>query len=264
MKSVSTLAAAFALMAPVATAEAQIAVLSSTVEENVVSAGSRYTNSIIIANPGKTAQTVRIYKTDYRFACDGTSNFDGAGTNKRSNAAWIGLQAERITIPGESQINVPYVVNVPAGDSLSGTYWSAIMVEPVSDAPSTAGKQAMAIGAVMRYAVQVASHIQGTGSRTVRFDKPAISRDSAGGALFAVNVYDDGERGYRPNIWIEVYDAQGNLRAKAKQQRGLLYPGTSLHQQFSLGQLAAGAYKAIVFADTGDDAVFAAQYSITF
>ena len=94
--------------------------------------------------------------------------------------------------------------------------------------------------------------------------KPVIARDTTGAAVFAVNVHDDGERGYRPNIWIEVYDAEGKLAAKVSQQRGLLYPGTSLHQRFTLGALAPGSYKAIVFADTGDDAVFAAQYTITY
>ena len=61
-----------------------------------------------------------------------------------------------------------------------------------------------------------------------------------------------------------MYDANGALRAKAKQSRGLLYPGTSLRQHFDLGALPAGTYKAVVFADTGEDSVFATQYTITF
>jgi hypothetical protein len=256
---------AAALLAAPAASRAQIAVLSSTVEEKSVSAGGMYSANIVISNPGKETQTVRIYKTDYRFSCDGTSNFDDAGTTKRSNANWISLQSERVTIPGGSQVTVPYAVKVPAGDSLAGTFWSTVMVEPVAAAPNAAGlKQTVAIGAVMRYAVQIATHIQSTGSRTVRFDKPVLSRTSAGLAKFDVNVFDEGERGYRPTLWIEVYDAEGTLRAKARQTRGLLYPGTSLHQSFDLGALPAGSYKALVFADSGDDAVFAAQYTITY
>ncbi|HYV99479.1 MAG TPA: hypothetical protein VE967_18620, partial [Gemmatimonadaceae bacterium] len=123
---------------------------------------------------------------------------------------------------------------------------------------------AVGVGAILRYAVQVATHIQSSGARTVRFDAPSASRSTTGAALFDVNVYDDGERGYRPSLWIEVYDAQGTLKAKAKQTRGLLYPGTSLHQQFDLGSLPAGKYKAVVFADTGDEAVSAVQYVINY
>lgn len=257
------LAAAVFLALPSAM-RAQIAVLSSTVEEKTVGAGTTYTSNIVIANPGKDAQIVRIYKTDYTFACDGTSEFHDAGSSKRSNANWIALQSERVTIPGGSQVTVPYAVQVPRGDSLKGTYWSTVMVEPVNDGPTAAEKQSVAIGAVMRYAVQVATHLESGGSRTVRFDTPVLSRAQSGAAMFDVNVFDDGERGYRAALWIEIYDAQGTLRAKVRQTRGLLYPGTSLHQQFDLGALPAGSYKAIVFADTGDDAVFATQYTITY
>ncbi len=247
-------------------ARAQIAVMSSTVEETHAAAGGKYTANIVIANPGKTPQSVRIYKTDYTFACDGTSDFGEPGTLPRSNAKWIALQAERVTIPAGGQVIVPYSVTVPALDSLRGTYWSTVMVEGATAEPAQgqAAKPAVAIGAVMRYAVQVATHIQATGTRTVRFAAPKLSRDSAGAALFDVDVHDDGERGYRPSLWIELYDAQGNLRAKAKQTRGLLYPGTSLHQQFNLGAIAPGTYKAIVFADTGDEVVSAAQYTVNY
>jgi hypothetical protein len=77
-------------------------------------------------------------------------------------------------------------------------------------------------------------------------------------------VQNAGERAYRPNLWIELYDAAGTLRGRMEQQRGLLYPGTSLKQHFSFGALPAGEYKAVVFADTGDDTVSAAQYKLTF
>jgi hypothetical protein len=44
----------------------------------------------------------------------------------------------------------------------------------------------------------------------------------------------------------------------------LLYPGTSLKQVFSLGRLAPGTYRAVVFADSGEDAVFASQFTLKF
>ena len=74
----------------------------------------------------------------------------------------------------------------------------------------------------------------------------------------------DSEKGYRPRVWVELYDATGSLRVRAKQQRGLLYPGTSIKQIFGLGKLPSGSYKALVFADTGDEPVFAAEYKLSF
>ncbi len=230
--------------------------------------GEKYTGTIVISNPGAQAQTARIYQTDYRFAADGTSHFDEPGSTTRSNANWITPQATRVVIPAGSQVAVPYAVAVPAGDSLRGTYWSTVMVEGAPTDPGSteagAGKPAIAVGAVMRYAIQVATHIRSSGSRTVQFTSAGAVKTPSGAAGLDVDVVDSGERGFRPTIWVEVYDAQGTLRAKAKQSRGLLYPGTSLHQHFDLGSLPAGAYKAVIFADTGEDSVFASQYTISF
>jgi hypothetical protein len=259
---------AIALLAPV-TVRAQIAVQSSTVEEKTSSPGDRYSGTIVITNMGAQPQVARIYQTDYRFAADGTSNFDDPGTTPRSNARWVVPQATRVVVPAGSSVTVPYTVTVPASDSLTGTYWSAIMVEgqPIDDGAAlegAGGKPAVAIGAVIRYAVQLATHIRTTGTRTVRFTETAATTAPDGTAALDLDVTDAGERGYRPTLWVEVYDAQGTLRAKARQSRGLLFPGTSLHQHFDLGKLPPGTYKAVVFADTGEDSVSASQYTIRF
>jgi hypothetical protein len=262
----SIIAAALAIIVPGAV-RAQIAVLSSTVEEKTATPGEKYTGTIVVSNPTSTPQVARIYQTDYRFAADGTAHYDDPGTTPRSNASWITPQASRIVIPPNSQVSVPYSVAVPPGDTLRGTYWSLIMVEgsPVEPAAGgTGAKPAVGIGAVMRYAVQLATHIRNSGTRTVKFSEPAAVKAANGAASLDIDMTDTGERAFRPTLWVEVYDAQGVLKAKAKQTRGLLYPGTSLHQHFDLGSLPAGTYKAVIFADTGEDSVFATQYTITY
>ena len=261
---VATLAAC---LAPVS-ARAQIAVLSSTVEEKIAAPGEKYTGTIVISNPGALPQVARIYQTDYRFASDGTAHYDDPGSSPRSNAAWITPQASRVEVPPNSQVAVPYSVAVPRADSLRGTYWSLIMVEGAPTEPSAAaavtGRPALAVGAVMRYAVQLATHIQDSGTRTVQFSAPSAVKNATGGAALDVDMTDSGERAFRPTLWVEVYDAQGTLRAKAKQSRGLLYPGTSLHQHFDLGTLPSGTYKAVIFADTGEESVFATQFTVSY
>jgi hypothetical protein len=260
-------AIAAALLAAPVVSHAQIAVLSSTVEERVAAPGEKYSGTIVLSNPTAQPQMARIYQTDYQFSADGTSAFDDAGSTARSNATWVTPQSTRIEVPANSQLAVSYSVTVPKSDSLRGTYWSVIMVEGL---PNDAGAKAAAsakpsvqLPAVIRYAIQVATHISFSGSRAVKFID-ATAKHVDGKATLDVDVHDAGDRAYRPTMWVEVYDAQGTLRAKAKQSRGLLYPGSSLRQHFELGALPAGTYKAVVFADSGDDSVFAAQYTITF
>jgi hypothetical protein len=256
------------LVLGLAQAEAQVSVLSSTVEEREVAIGQTYTGRIVIANTTTTPQEVRIYQTDYSFKADGTSIFGDPGTTPRSNASWITPQANRVTIPPRSEITVPYSVKIPASDTLVGTFWSTIMVEgaeaPPPPAGATAGQAQVGIGSVIRYAVQVATNVGKSGVGAVKFENPQAVKLANGVAALDIDVVSSGTRGVRPKMAVEIYDAQGVLKAKGKQDRGLLYPGTSLRQHFEFGELPPGNYRAVVFADTGDEKVMAVQISITY
>src|ERR1035437_10913201 len=100
-RSALLIAALAACIAPAA-ARAQIAVLSSTVEEKIAVPGEKYTGTIIVSNSGAQPQVARIYQTDYRFASDGTAHYDDPGSSPRSNASWIPPQAARTTLPPTS------------------------------------------------------------------------------------------------------------------------------------------------------------------
>lgn len=245
---------------------AQIAVIGSTVVERVALPGETYTGTIVVRNLTKQPQPARIYHTDYLFYADGTSRYDVGGTAPRSNARWIALTQKSLVIAPLADATVSYAVTVPKADSLVGSYWSAIMVEaaPVTPSVPSAERPNVTVGTVMRYAVQVATHIRASGSRKVTFAGANVVAETDGAQVFELDVVNSGERAHRPTMWIEVYDQNGTLRAKARQERGLLYPGTSLRQRFALGRIGAGAYRAVVFADSGDDAVFAAPFTLRF
>jgi hypothetical protein len=251
-----------------AAARGQVVLHSSTVEEHTSSPGDRYTGSIVLTNTGSQARTVRIYQTDYSFAANGTSDFADPGTMTRSNARWIALQSTMAVVPANADAVVPYTVAVPQSDSLKGTYWSIIMVEEMPlradpQTPMTSGPAAVQLTSIIRYGIQVATHIEAGGTRTVHFSDAKVENSAGGIAALDVVVSNAGERGYRPTLWVEVYDAEGAVRAKVKQARGLIYPGSSFHQRFNLGVLPKGTYKAVIFADSGSDTFFAQQFRIT-
>lgn len=243
---------------------AQIAVVGSTVEEHTAAPGQTYEGTILIRNLTSESQAVRIYQTDYHFFADGTSHFDAAATTPRSNAAWVKPSASSIVIPPNSETTIGYTISVPASDTLRGTFWSALMVEGAPTAPPAASNKQVGLGAVVRYAVQLATHLPAPGSRKVAFVNQTQSTDSTGHRVVELEVENVGDRGYRPSMWVELYNASGVLLGRREQQRGLLYPGTSLRQRFVFDSVPAGSYKAVVFADTGDDAVFATQYKLQF
>ncbi|MDQ6717877.1 MAG: hypothetical protein M3Z17_05970 [Gemmatimonadota bacterium] len=245
-------------------ARAQIAVLGNTVEERAATPGETYIGTIVVKNLTAVAQAVRIYQTDYSFFSDGTSHFDAPGSLKRSNASWITPATGSIALPPSGAITVAYTVRVPMSDTLHGTYWSTIMVEGAENSPPVTAAKKVGLGSIMRYAVQVATHLDTGEIGKIAFDKQRVVADSTGTEFLELEVLNTGEKGYRPLMWMELYDSMGSLRTKVQQQRGLLYPATSVIQKFALGKLAAGSYKAVVFADTGDDAVFAAEFKLKF
>jgi hypothetical protein len=263
--AIAMIVAATALLVGATVAVAQIAVLGSTLEEHVATPGESYRGAVVIRNTTDQTQRARIYQTDYLFYADGTSRFDSAGTIARSNGSWITLASRSVSIPGNGEMTVTYEVKVPKRDSLVGTYWSTIMIEgEKTPPPPTQRTSQVGLGAILRYAVQVATHMGSTGSRTIRFSRTQVVTKPDSSRAFNVDVENIGQRAYKPALWIEVYDDKGALLANVRQERGLLYPGTSLQQTFALGKLAAGSYRAIVFADSGDDAVFASQYTLRF
>jgi hypothetical protein len=254
------------LTAAAARTDAQIAVVGTTVEERVAAPGESYVGTIVVRNLTQQDQPVRIYQTDYSFFADGTSHYSDPGTTARSNAKWVTPTVRSLLVPPLSEMTVTYTVKVPVGDSIAGTHWSMIMVEgaPNEAGRSSGGRPQVGVGAVVRYGVQVATHIRGTGSRKVAFANSKFLTNPDSTQTFELEVQNAGERAFRPALWIEVYDEQGVLKANARQERGLLYPGTSLKQVFQLGKLVAGTYRAVVFADSGEDAVFASQFTLKF
>ncbi|MBA3646337.1 MAG: hypothetical protein H0W63_09185 [Gemmatimonadaceae bacterium] len=253
-----------ALLGAPAIASAQIAVLGNPVEERTAAPGTSYVGTIVVKNLTDRPQPARIYQSDYSFFSDGTSHFDPPGSVGRSNAAWVTPSTSSIIIPPSGEMTVAYTVRVPAVDTLRGTYWSTIMVEGAPNVPHATSSRQMGLGTVMRYAVQLATHLSSSGSNKVGFAKQRFITQENGTESLELEVTNTGERGYRPLVWAELYDVKGTLLARRQQQRGLLYPGTSIKQTFDLGKLPHGAYKAIVFADTGDDTVVAAQYKVSF
>ena len=102
-----SLGAGLCLVQAPSAAQAQIAVLSSTVEERVAFPGDRYSGTIVIGNSTARPQVARIFQTDYSFLANGTSAFDEPGSTRRSNATWITPQTTRVVGPAGTQSAVP-------------------------------------------------------------------------------------------------------------------------------------------------------------
>ena len=247
---------------------AQISVRSQLSHDEFISPGGSYSGSILIRNDTDEIQQAKLYQTDYSFQADGTNYFGTPGETERSNAAWIELGTTSLVVPPREAVTISYSVRVPQETPLSGTFWSVIMVEgvPKNSAESLENNtpdNSLGLIQVTRYGVQVATHIEGTGTAQLEIKDTALTQSEEGVASLRLDVANNGDKLVRPDTWVELYDESGNTVGKRDGLKNRLYPGTSVQQNIKLGKLSPGTYRALVIMDAGSDEVFAAEFTLT-
>lgn len=235
--------------------------------ENSLTAGGRASGNIVILNSDAEPVTVRVYQTDYMFYADGRNEFGRPGSTPRSNASWITYSPNQITVPAGGSASVSYQITVPNDQSLRGTYWSIIMIEPIPKAalepPSPEkGKIALGVQAVFRHTVQVITNIGDTGKRALEFaDEKLEAKD--GKISLGVNVKNTGERGLVPAVYVDLTDQSGHSLGRFEGGELRIYPGCSVRYIVDFGALKPGKYNALFVADSGEgEKVFGIRYTL--
>jgi len=254
-------------------AAAQVSIIGDLSQDHEARPGQTYNGSILVKNDSPDPQQAKVYQTDYLFSYDGRNNYAEPGTTARSNARWISFSPSIVVVPPGGTAAINYAVAVP--DSLgrvapAGSYWSMLMVEGIPpDAPeSSFGKKSerpeLGLRQTLRYGIQIATHIAGSGKRSVKFLGARLVKVAGTGTALQVDVENDGTLWFRPDVYIELFDAAGTSHGKFPGQKFRMYPGTSVRQQIDLHTIPGGKYKALVVVDAGGDDVFGAQYMLEF
>lgn len=240
-----------------------VSVTSGLTEEVVVSPGEKI-EGVITLQGGENEEVVRLYQTDYLFYADGRTLYNDPATTPRSNASWITIYPSEVTVPPQGEVTVNYQIQVPE-EELSGTYWSMIMVEPQAPPPAELtpeeGEVQLGIRTVLRYGIQVATHLGGSGKRELNILDRQVSQEGED-YILALDLENTGERWLRPAVRAEIYDEEGMLLAKKEGGQYRIYPGTSVRATLNLGVLSPGKYKILVVMDNGDQYIWGAQYSL--
>jgi len=254
-------------------ASAQITVTGALLVERAAAPGETYQGAITIRNTSNTAQTATLSLADYRFDASGSNAFDAPGSHARSNTPWITLSQQAVSVPPQGTQVVSYTVTVPAGASSSsgtyllgvpagsppsaGTYWGVVLVEGEDRSAAPVDPTTFTVTPKIRFAVQLVTHLGQTGECKLAFGSPRIQPGS-----MAVDVSGQGTRACRPNLKLEVYNADGALQHTATLRGSYLYPETSTRQTFPLVPLAPGSYSFIVLADVGADKLQGARFQV--
>lgn len=245
----------------VSCANAQISIEGGLTHEFVVQPGQTCTGQIVVTGNTGARTEIEITQADYLFLADGRNTYGEPGTMARSNANWIRVFLPLDTLaPGES-LSILYTIDVPDDPSLVGTYWSMVMasaVLPPSEAPA---EGEVGIQQVIRYGIQIVTHIGDSGERRIRIVNPQLLRKDEG-LVLQIDIENIGERWVRPVAWSELYDEEGASVGRFESFQQRIFPNCSVRHRFVLSEVPSGKYEVLVVFDNGDQYVWGAQYAL--
>jgi len=224
--------------------------------------GGTYRGSIAIRNPGADVAQVKLYQTDYLFSADGKNAFDAPGSLARSNAAWLRLNREQVTVAPDSVATIDYEVRVPVDSGLSGTYWSVVMVQELPPAEAAGAPRAgVKLGQTLRHAIQIVTEVGDTARSEIAFLNARVVGEGAQRQL-DIDLANTGERWLRTDIWLELHDSRGRVVGRFAAPRRRTFPGTSVRNRIELGAAPAGKYLGLLVADGGRNDLFGMQIEL--
>ena len=247
-------------------ADGNILVVGEMTREAKAGPGDKAEGKLILRNNGDKPQDVKVYQTDYHFTAAGNNTYGEPGKLPRSNAAWFDFTPKQLTVPAQGTATVYYTAQVPKDDTLKGTYWSMLMVEPLAvDSPESTGtdhnKVKVGVRTVTRYGIQFVTNIGEAAKADIRFlDRQLVARDKR--ILLQADVENTGERWLSPTVWIELYDKDGATVGRFSSSRQRVFPGCSARFTIDLTDVPKGKYNALTVADNGDDNVFGTQAEV--
>ncbi|UHD14941.1 hypothetical protein [Thiocapsa bogorovii] len=242
---------------------ATVTVIGDFTHEHVARPGERYRGTIVLRNDGSAPGEVKLYQTDYSFAADGSTDYGQAGQLPRSNAGWVRLSRDLVTVPASGTERIDYEVQVPTGGGLKGTYWSMVMVEAITQAsPEASADVTVQLTHSVRYGVQIVTQVgRNDDAAGLSFTNPGLVRED-GKRVFVVDVENTGQRWLRPGLSLELYSQSGTPVGKFQGTARRLYPGTSVRFKMDLGDIPNGSYLGLVVADGTGDNLFGANVEL--
>ncbi len=243
---------------------ASVEVLGSLRHLHNAKAGDHVKGEIRIQNNDTTSQEVRIYQTDLLYNLQDQTFYDEPVTHPRSNANWLQFSPKTVVLAAKETRTIQYELIVPAVDSLSGTFWSVLMIEGVMPI-DPAQKSDLSIRTVTRYAVQMITELQNRGEGLLQFLEPSVITDESTKKVYlAVDMTNPGKHYISPDVSVELFDEQGESIGTLTAPKKGLFPGTSTRYKINLEGVPAGkTYKAMIVAagqEEGD--VFGLEYTL--
>lgn len=238
-----------------------VAVLNGLAHELNVTPGNTYQGKIELQNTSDIAQVVTIYQSDLTTKYTGETFYTDSITNDRSNISWISLSSLSITLESEEKGSIDFQITVPNSNTLTGTYWSVIMIEPRDPIHVQQDKIGYSIQSKIRYAIQIVCNIGETGTTDLKF--LSISQETYKDKhCLEVDIENTGQILIKPTLILELFDVQGNGLPIIKAEKQRIFPNSSKRYIIEIDNIKPGVYQGILIADCATDDLFGVNVTL--
>ncbi len=239
----------------------EVAVLNGLAHEFNVTPGNTYQGRIELQNAADNVQVVTLYQTDMSTLFTGETFYTDSLENNRSNKKWIKLSNLDATIESKEKRSIEFEVNVPKSDSLFGTYWSVIMVEPRDPIHIQKDKSGYNIQSKVRYAIQIICNIGETGITDLKFIN--ISQKKYNDKYYLeVDIENTGQILIKPTLSLELFNNEGYSLPIIKSEKQRIFPQSSKKIILDLLDIKPGVYQGILIADCATDDLFGVNITL--
>lgn len=238
-----------------------VAVLNGLAHEFNVTPGSKYQGKIELHNASEIAQIVTFNQTDMTTKYTGETFYSDSVTNDRSNINWIKLSNLDIILENGNKGSIDFEITVPNTGSLSGTYWSIIMVEPSNPIHIQQDESGYNIQSKIRYAIQIICNIGETGTTDLKFIN--ISQKKYDDKHYLeVDIENIGQILIKPLLSLELFNEDGNSLPIIKVEKQRIFPNSSKRYIVEIDDIEPGVYQGILIADCETDDLFGVNITL--
>ncbi|KMQ65980.1 hypothetical protein ACM39_16315 [Chryseobacterium sp. FH2] len=238
--------------------QANIVILNGLTHNYKVENGKVYKGKITIENTDNKPQNIKIFLQDFTYQADGSIHYTTPQTNIKTNANWIRLNTNLITLKAKEKTEVYYEITVPEQIKESGSYWSVIIVEPVEEIKPNENKEGVNITSVVRYAIQVITDYDAENAKpNLKFESVKIDKEN-GKQILKIAIANNGNLYCKPTASIEIYSRKNGQKIGSFTSHAMgVLPQTSKSFQIDISKIPPDKYKAVIIATDEDENAFA-------
>jgi hypothetical protein len=161
-----------------------------------------------------------------------------------------------ITIPPNSTFDLPYTINVPSDNNLSGTYWSLYLIQPIPSEKTPGG-----MNVLVQYGVQIITHVGEKAQPELKILNKAISMEE-GQKWLDIDGLNTGPILAFPGMSVQLFDSNEKKIRDYEGHKDRLLPNCSNRYRFDISSIDPGSYKAFIFFAANENCVYGSLYDI--